>query len=76
MNFWVVRVNGRDILSGGFYRNATRVAGPYSSKADATPKQREFNSELTDYDRAIERIGYVIWSDDDVENMRRIGTRI
>lgn len=76
MNFWVVKINGKDPLPGGYYRSASKVSGPFSSMSDAEPKLNELKSKLTDYDWNIERIAYFIWSDDNVEQMRRVGTRI
>lgn len=76
MNYWVVRVDGKDPLPGGYYRNASKMAGPFSSSSDADPTLRDLRSKLTDYDRNIQHIMYFTWSDDNIEQMRRIGTRI
>lgn len=76
MNFWVVEVDGKDPLPGGYYRNATKVAGPFTSRSAADPKLDELRRGLTDYDRNIRRVMYFTWSDDEIEKMRRIGTRI
>src|SRR5439155_24029280 len=84
MRCWVMRTDTSDLNDQGYYREKTRLEGPFDNRTDALSRASQLKQEENRKrgalhgkdERLASHIMYSVMSDEEIEEARRLGIRI